>query len=128
MTRQSTRRDFLQTSAAIGAGFWVGHSIVPAFAEERSSVEKLNFASIGVEGKGSSDSKNASQHGNMVAICDIDERRLAKAATRFPDAKKFVDYRELLSEMGDRIDAVTVSTPDHSHAPAMASTASRRNR
>jgi predicted dehydrogenase len=54
----------------------------------------------------------------MVAICDIDERRLDKAAARFPDAKKFTDYRVMYNEMADQIDAVTVSTPDHSHAPA----------
>lgn len=118
MPRKSTRRDFLQTSAAVGAGVWAGHSIIPAFADETATVEKLNFASIGVEGKGSSDSRDASNHGNMVAICDIDEKRLEKAAARYPDAKKFVDYREMLTEMGDKIDAVTVSTPDHSHAPA----------
>ena len=118
MPRKTTRRDFLQTSAAVGTAFWTGHSIQPTFAQSGSTVEKINFASIGVEGKGSSDSKDAGNHGNMVAICDIDERRLEKAAARFPDAKKFVDYREMLTEMGDKIDAVTVSTPDHSHAPA----------
>ena len=108
----------MQTSAAIGAGFWTGHSLTPVFAQSRNTSEKINFASIGVEGKGSSDSSDAGKHGNMVAICDIDEKRLEKAAARFPDAKKFVDYREMLAEMGDKIDAVTVSTPDHSHAPA----------
>jgi predicted dehydrogenase len=118
MARKTTRRDFLQTSAAVSTAFWTGHSIQPTFAQSGSTVEKINFASIGVEGKGSSDSKDAGNHGNMVAICDIDERRLEKAAARFPDAKKFVDYREMLTEMGDKIDAVTVSTPDHSHAPA----------
>jgi predicted dehydrogenase len=73
---------------------------------------------VGVDGKGSSDSREAGKHGNVVAICDIDERRLAKGAATFPDAKKFTDYREMYNEMGDKIDAVTVSTPDHSHAPA----------
>ncbi len=118
MPRKSTRRSFMQTSAAIGAGFWTGHSLTPVFAQSRNTSEKINFASIGVEGKGSSDSSDAGKHGNMVAICDIDEKRLEKAAARFPDAKKFVDYREMLAEMGNKIDAVTVSTPDHSHAPA----------
>ena len=118
MPRKSTRRSFMQTSTAIGAGIWAGHSLTPVFAQSRNKSEKINFASIGVEGKGSSDSRDASNHGNMVAICDIDEKRLEKAAARYPDAKKFVDYREMLAEMGDKIDAVTVSTPDHSHAPA----------
>lgn len=117
MPRKTSRRTFMQTSAAVGTAFWTGHSVIPAFAQS-SSVEKINFGCIGVEGKGSSDSRDAGNHGNVAAICDIDEKRLAKAAARFPDAKKFVDYREMLAEMGDKIDAVTVSTPDHSHAPA----------
>ena len=111
------RRDFLKTSAGVGAAFWVGNGEL-AFADSRSTVERINFASVGVEGKGSSDSTDASKHGNMVAICDIDERRLDKAAERFPDAKRFTDYRVMYNEMADQIDAVTVSTPDHSHAPA----------
>lgn len=108
----------MKSTAALGSAFWVGHSISPVFADSKSSVERLNFASIGVEGKGASDSDDAGFHGNMVAICDIDEGRLEKAGKRFPKAQKFVDYREMLSKLGDQIDAVTVSTPDHSHAPA----------
>ena len=56
----------------------------------------------------------------MVALCDIDESRLNKKSRRYKVAAKFVDYREMLDELGDKIDAVTVSTPDHSHAPASA--------
>lgn len=118
MSHQKNRRDFLKTTAVVGAGAFAGHSISPVFAQSKASVEQINFACVGVEGKGSSDSRDAGGHGNVVAICDIDERRLAKAAARFPKAKKFVDYREMYSEMGDKFDAVTVSTPDHSHAPA----------
>ena len=55
---------------------------------------------------------------NIVAICDVDDDRLAAAAQRFPNAKKFYDFRELFDEMSGQIDAVTVSTPDHTHAPA----------
>lgn len=80
--------------------------------------DATNFACIGVGGKGKSDSLDAGQNGNVVAICDVDERTLEQAALRFPLAKKFYDYREMLTEMGDQIDAVTVSTPDHSHAAA----------
>ena len=58
--------------------------------------------------------------GDMVAICDVDTATLSGAAKRWPKAKKYVDYRKMLEEMGKSIDAVTVSTPDHSHAPAAA--------
>jgi predicted dehydrogenase len=116
MARKSTRREFIQQSAALGTAWWVAAR--PAWADSKSPIERLNFACIGVDGKGSSDSNDAGSHGNIVAICDIDERGLAKKAARFPMARKFVDYREMLTEMEKEIDAVTVSTPDHSHAPA----------
>ena len=118
MSHQTNRRDFLKTSAAASTAWWVGHSLTPAFAQSRANIENINFACVGIEGKGSSDSQDAGKNGNVVAICDIDERRLEKAAVRFPNAKTFVDYREMYAEMGDKFDAVTVSTPDHSHAPA----------
>ena len=53
-----------------------------------------------------------------MAICDVDDDKLNKAAERFPDAKKFYDFRDLFDEMSGQIDAVTVSTPDHTHAAA----------
>ena len=55
----------------------------------------------------------------MVAICDVDENKLERRRpARFPKAKRFTDFRKMLDEMGKSIDAVTVSTPDHIHAPA----------
>jgi predicted dehydrogenase len=106
----------MQQSTAVGVAWWVGTQ--SAFAQSRSPLERLNFACIGVEGKGSSDTDDAGGHGNVVAVCDIDDLRLQKKATRFPNAKKYHDYRKMLEEMEKDIDAVTVSTPDHSHAPA----------
>lgn len=116
MSQRTTRREFIKQTSALGAAFWVGGQSL--LAAEKSPMEKINFASIGVGGKGASDSRSASENGNLIAICDIDDKRLLKAAARYPNAKKFNDYREMLEEMGDKIDAVTVSTPDHSHAPA----------
>lgn len=54
----------------------------------------------------------------VVALCDVDSERLAAAAAKFPNAKTFADYREMISSMADGIDAVNVATPDHTHAPA----------
>jgi predicted dehydrogenase len=114
------RRDFLSRSALAGAsaGFLRGGAPAIARAAEESPNSKVRFACIGVGGKGDSDTRDAGKHGEIVALCDIDEKTLDKMAENFPNAKKYVDYRKMLEEMGDKIDAVTVSTPDHSHAPA----------
>jgi predicted dehydrogenase len=117
MTQKTTRREFVkQTAVGLGSAWWIGTQSLSA--QEKSPVERLNFACIGVDGKGSSDTDDARNSGNVVAICDIDEKRLARQAVRNPKAKKFTDYRQMLEELDDEIDAVTVSTPDHTHAPA----------
>ncbi len=116
MTRRSTRRDFLKQSAAVGVGFWAAAGLTPT--PSRSANEQLSFACIGVGGKGSSDTDHAGNFGNVVALCDIDDNVLGGKAQKFPKAKKYHDYRKLFNEMGKSIDAVTVSTPDHTHAHA----------
>ena len=79
---------------------------------------KLRVASVGVGGKGSGDISQAARLGEVVAICDVDERSLNEKAHELTSAKKYFDYRKMLDELGKNIDAVTVSTPDHTHAPA----------
>ena len=116
MGYRTNRRKFLQATTAAGVGYWAAGGIAPR--ESRSALETINFASIGVGGKGNSDSDDAGRSGNMVAICDIDENQLNRAAQKWPDAKKYFDFRKMLEDMGDSIDAVTVSTPDHTHAVA----------
>ncbi len=116
MTRRTTRRQFIQQTSLAGLGFWVAGGLTPAFS--RSPNGKLQIAGIGIDGKGSSDIDQAGRVGNVVAICDIDDRFLEKKAARFPQAKKYNDFRKMLDEMGKQIDAVTVSTPDHTHAAA----------
>jgi predicted dehydrogenase len=115
MPSTANRRDFLKTSAAVGAGFWIASR--SASAEDTTSpTQQLNFACVGVGGKGDSDSEHVSKHGNIAAIVDIDDNTLAKKGAKFPNAQKFNDFREMFETMGDKIDAVTVSIPDHNHA------------
>jgi len=123
MAYKATRRRFLQTTALTGVGYWVAAGVQAR--ESKSPNERIQFACVGVMGKGDSDSNNASDHGDVVAICDVDENRLKTAAERktrgeqrFLKAKRYVDYRKMLEELEKSIDAVTVSTPDHNHAPA----------
>ncbi|REA62461.1 gfo/Idh/MocA family oxidoreductase [Dyadobacter luteus] len=113
-----TRRDFLQktTAAAIGSFFIVPrHVLGKGF---RAPSDKLNIAAVGIGSKGFSDITNAYNKGaeNVVALCDVDWNLGQKCFDKFPDAKKFKDFRKMLDEMDKDIDAVTVSTPDHTHA------------
>jgi predicted dehydrogenase len=115
MPRNPSRREFLQTTAAVaGIGYF---SSVAVSQDSKSPNERVRFACVGIGGKGDSDSSDAGRSGDVVAICDIDDKRLdGAAASKFTKAKKFNDYRKMLDEMGKSIDAVTVSTPDHMHA------------
>jgi len=81
--------------------------------------EKMNVACIGIGGKGSSDALNMKGE-NVVAVCDVNigNNRVQKVLKAYPKAKRYTDYRKMLTEMDEQIDAVTVSTPDHTHFPA----------
>jgi predicted dehydrogenase len=118
MSHRASRRKFIEATAAAGVGYWVAGGV--RAAESNSPNERIRFACVGIGGKGSSDSGDAANHGDIVAICDIDEQRLNACTARkgFENAKKFTDFRQMLDEMEKSIDAVTVSTPDHTHAPA----------
>lgn len=98
--------------AALGGVF----SSRPA-ARSKSPNEKLNIGCIGAGGKGRGDAIGVSSE-NIVALCDVDDARAAETYERFPNATKYQDFRKLLER--DDIDAVTISTPDHTHAIATA--------
>jgi hypothetical protein len=115
MPKMNDRRDFLKMSAAAGAaGFWVTGSLRTALSQ--SPNEQIQLACIGIHGKGRTDSMDVAKHGKVVAVCDVDRLRLKMAAKQFKTDHMETDFRELLDKMGDRIDAVVVSTPDHNHA------------
>jgi predicted dehydrogenase len=116
MSSRSNRRQFLQTSAVAGIGFWVAGGVRAAVS--KSPNERVAIAAIGIGGKGSSDTSDAAENGDLVAICDVDEGTLNAGKKRYHKAKAFTDFRKLLDRMGKSIDAVTVSTPDHNHAAA----------
>ena len=117
MARNTSRRQFIGQSAAIGAACWVGGQT--QVKASRSALESLSAACIGVGGKGRSDSSHIYDQGmSIVGICDVDGNTLQKKSREFRDAESFSDYREMLDKLGDRVDVVTVSTPDHNHAAA----------
>jgi predicted dehydrogenase len=85
-----------------------------------SNDRRLRLASVGVGGMGSADLQSLSSHQrvDVVALCDVDSNNLNAAAAKHPKAKLFRDFRKMLDELSSEIDAVSVSTPDHTHAPA----------
>ncbi len=111
----SSRRDFLKTGVAASAVL-----AAPAIVRAQTSKQELHVACIGVNGMGWSDLSQVGKHAKVkfVGFCDIDSNRFDKVDQAFPGTKHFADYREMLTELGDRVDAVLVATPDHMHAPA----------
>jgi len=112
-----SRREFVSRAGAAVAVF----AIVPRHVLAASGVpppsEKLNIACIGIGGRGGDNLKGISGE-NIVALCDVDIRRAGKAFKDHPQAKPYRDFRKMLDEMDSQIDAVVVSTPDHTHAVA----------
>ncbi|HCR31720.1 MAG TPA: hypothetical protein DIV79_17080, partial [Opitutae bacterium] len=124
MNSNISRRSFIKASSAL-AGF----QILPSGLLANSPNGKLCTAHIGVAGKGYTDTFNlaADTRVQVLGLCDVDLRHLNGEGPRIrkdrptipaPNARKFQDYREMLSELGDTIDAVSISTPDHTHYPA----------
>ncbi len=119
MSYLTDRRRFLQTTALTGVGVFVAGAA--AAKDSTSPNERIRFACIGVGGKGREDSADARRHGDVVAICDVDDRTLETVGEKtFPNAARYNDFRKLLDEMDGKIDAVTVSIPDHMHAAVTA--------
>ena len=109
------KRDFLKNAAALST-----LTLLPGCNWNSSDQKKLRTAHIGVGNMGAEDLQAISSHEmvDVVALCDVDSKNLSAAGKLHPKAKKFEDYRELFKKMANGIDAVIVSTPDHTHAPA----------
>lgn len=109
-----TRRGFLSTAAAATAVL-----AAPSFVSASTLRKELHVAAIGVNGMGWSDLSQIGTHAavKFVGFCDIDKGRFDKVDAAYPGVAHFADYRELFSQLGEKVDAVIVSTPDHMHAP-----------
>ncbi len=117
MSRQQfNRRDFIRAATAVGAFSIVPSSVLVKNGHAAPS-SKLNIACIGVGGRGGAQ-VGGCRNENIVAMVDVDERRAGKAFDNHPKAEKFTDFRKMFDKMTDKIDAVCVSTPDHTHAVA----------
>lgn len=111
-----SRREFLRRAMAAGVGTAAATSLSFSSAraqEPAAGGDKLNIGVVGVAARGSANLAGVASQ-NIVALCDIDAQRLGGAAERFPGATLYTDYRKLVDHKG--LDAVVVSTPDHTHA------------
>jgi predicted dehydrogenase len=107
-----SRRKFLQSAAVAGTGA----VFIPSFISCAPSTQ-LRFAIIGVGGRGGASWERVPA-GNLVAMCDVDDNRAAEGYAKRPNAKKYKDFRVMFDEMANEIDAVMISTPDHTHFAA----------
>jgi len=107
-----SRREFIAGTTLTLAGCAAGRPRV----RYRSRNGKLNVAGIGVGGRGGA-IIGACENENVVALCDVDDERGSGSFERWPNARRYRDYRVMLDKQKD-IEAVTIGTPDHSHAPA----------
>ena len=115
-----SRRTFIRSAAAFAA-----FPMLPGFSAralprfQLGPNQRLQLAKVAVGGMGESDLEELSKHPNVdiVALCDVDGRGKEKYATKFPKAQWFNDWREMFDKLGNKFDAVSVSTPDHMHAP-----------
>ena len=111
------RRTFIRRAGLGVALFNILPGRLLSGAESLSPNAKLNVAGIGIGSRGGADVGEVAGLGhNIVALCDVDENYAAKQFAKFPDAKRFSDYRVMLDKLGKQIDAVVIGTPDHTHA------------
>lgn len=122
------RRQFIQRAGLGVALFNILPSRIVNGAAGPGPNDKLNIAGIGVGSRGGDDIGEISGLGhNIVAICDVDENYAAKQFAKYPNAKRFTDYRVMFDKMGSGIDGVVIGTPDHTHA-MLAQEAMRRGK
>ncbi len=108
------RRSFIKTTAAGGLAF-----LLPFPSRAKMPGSKLRIAQVGLGGQGLSDLHDIASHPDVevVGLCDVDATKTDSIKATYPNAKTFVDYKEMFTSMGNEIDAVVVSTADHAHAP-----------
>jgi predicted dehydrogenase len=116
MHKKLNRRDFLRKAALSGTGLVILSN--SRLVRGTQANEKLNVAGIGVGGRGAANVNGVAETENIVALCDVDEKHAAQTFEKYPQAKRYKDFRKMLDEMQDKIDAVVVGTPDHTHAVA----------
>jgi predicted dehydrogenase len=108
------RRAFIKSSALAASALALPRISIASSGGSPNG--KINIAVVGAAGMGEYAVEQAATE-NFVAMCDLDEERAAKAFQAHPDVPRFKDFRVMLDKKGKEIDAVAISTPDHTHFP-----------
>jgi len=116
MNRSLTRRDFLTRTGTAAAGLWLAAPQILRAQSGSAANDKLNIGVIGVGGQGGFSLGQLKGIANIVALCDVDAKRLADGKQKFPGARTYSDFRRLIDQKD--LDAIVVATPDHTHAIA----------
>ena len=120
MTKHLSRRRFLQHTTLAGSAVVCGGYFSETRAvADRSPNRRLNIAAVGTANRAMADIRGVARE-NIVALADVDTNFLGAAAKQFPAARTYRDFRTMLERDAEKIDAVVVGTPDHTHAPAAA--------
>ena len=112
MNLRLSRREAVQSTLAVTAGYHLGLSEKAHAAD--SPNERLDLAFIGIGGRGAANVSGLKSQ-NVVALVDVDEVHGGKAFSEHPKARRFADFRKLFDELGSQLDGVVISTPDHTH-------------
>jgi predicted dehydrogenase len=106
------------SASAAAAGFWLTGGVTESFAAAQGANERLNIALIGAGGRAEANESGVRAE-NIVALCDVDDNRARNVFNRYPNVAKYKDFRVMLEKQKD-IQAVVISTPDHTHFHAAA--------
>ena len=123
MSKEMSRRSFLKTGTAVAAGIAVAPNIIIAGEktpkkEKKKKVapsDKLNILGVGIGGRGAADLAEMETE-NIIGLCDVDWKYADHVFNKYPQAKKYNDYRVMYDELLDKADAVMIATADHTHA------------
>ena len=125
--KRLTRRDCLVSAAAVTAFTIVPRHVLGGAGQVAPS-DKMNIGCVGVGGmQGGGDVGSASSQ-NVYALCDVDAKHIEKIAPRFPAAKQYRDFREMLDKEQKNLHGITITIPDHMHATVALWAMERRRR
>ena len=120
MSKDISRRSFLKTGTAAAVGLSMAPGMFAAPASKKKAApapmdRKLKILGVGIGGRGAA-VLSALETEEIIGLCDGHTKYAAHVFDRYPNAKRYTDYRKMYEELLDEADAVVVATADHTHA------------